>query len=107
MQNNDFVTVKISKDDLLEMLLDRWKFLSKNDDTKLIEAYYQEMIDYGLYEGAELNIINLVDNDYNDLKLYEPNETDRMLEEHECKSIDELVVGYYMFSCEYGYVVTI
>lgn len=106
MQDNDFVTVRISKDNLLNMLLERWKFLSKDEDTKLIEAYYQDMIADGCFYLTELDICDIVDNDYvNYLDLYEPDEKDRMLEEFGCKSIEELQDKCYVFECEYGYVV--
>lgn len=106
MRNDNFITVKVSNDELLEMLLERWKFWDKDGDTKLIEAYYQDMIDNGLFEGVELNISLIVDNDYvNYLELYEPSEKDQMLEDFNCSTIEELQDKCFVFECEYGYVV--
>lgn len=106
MKKNDFITVKVSTDELLEMLLDRWHFWDKEGDTKLIEAYYQDMIDNGLFDDVELNINLIVDNDYvNYLKLYEPSEEKQMLEDFNCETFEELQAKCLVFECEHGYVV--
>lgn len=106
MKKNDFITVKVSTDELLEMLLERWKFWDKDGDTKLIEAYYQDMIDNGLFDDVELNINLIVDNDYvNYLKLYEPSEEKQMLEDFNSSTIEELQAKCLVFECEHGYVV--
>ena len=58
------VTIKIEDWQLLELLLDRcdkWDLSSDNKD--LFEQMYEHMIDSGCFEGAELNIMGIVDND--------------------------------------------
>lgn len=67
------VNLKIYEDDLLEMLLDRLEFWTDDSDVKkLYEIYYSELIDNGCFEGEELNINYIVDNDYtNHFSVYE------------------------------------
>lgn len=67
------VNVRIDKDDLLEMLLDRVEFWNNDTDVeKLYEVYYSELIDNGCFDGAELDIKFIVDNDYvNNYQIYE------------------------------------
>lgn len=67
------VTVKIDKYDLLELLLDRVEFWNKDTDVKkLYEVYYSELIDNGCFNGAELDIKCIVDNDYiNNYQIYD------------------------------------
>lgn len=58
------VTVKVEDWQLLDMLLDRceaWGTSKENKD--LFEKMYSNMIDSGCFEGAELNIMSIVDND--------------------------------------------
>lgn len=66
------ITVKIDKYDLLELLLDRVEFWNKDTDVKkLYEVYYSELIDNGCFDGAELDIKFIVDNDYvNNYQIY-------------------------------------
>lgn len=66
------ITVKIDKYDLLELLLDRVEFWTKDTDVKkLYEVYYSELIDNGCFNGAELDIKFIVDNDYvNNYQIY-------------------------------------
>lgn len=66
------ITVKIDKYDLLELLLDRVEFWNKDTDVKkLYEVYYSELIDNGCFDGAELDIKSIVDNDYiNNYQIY-------------------------------------
>lgn len=67
------VNVKIDEDELLEMLLVRLEFWTDDEDIKkLYELYYSDLIDNGCFDGAELNISLIVDNDYvNNLSVYE------------------------------------
>lgn len=59
------VTVKIDEDVLLEMLMDRyikwWDESGKNAD--LYEQMYQNYIENGAFDGMELDISIIVDND--------------------------------------------
>lgn len=67
------VNVRIDEDELLEMLLDRLEFWTDDADIKkLYEVYYSDLINNGCFEGVELNISLIVDNDYiNNLQVYE------------------------------------
>jgi hypothetical protein len=61
---SDFITVKINKDNLLDMLLNRcdvWGTSRENKD--LFEKMYSNYIDSGVFNEAELNIMVIVDND--------------------------------------------
>ena len=67
------VNVQIDENDLLEMLMDRVEFWTDDTDIKkLYEVYYADLIDNGCFEGAELDIKFIVDNDYvNHFSVYE------------------------------------
>lgn len=59
------VTVRIEEDDLLDMLMERVGFWTDDSITlELFEQYYENMVYEGCFEGAELNIMSIVDNDY-------------------------------------------
>ena len=59
------VTVKIDEDTLLDMLMDRLAFWTDDYITEeLYRQYYCDMISDGCFEGAELDVNNIVDNDY-------------------------------------------
>ena len=59
------ITVTINEDDLLDMLVERVKHWTDDRETiNLYEQYYENMVYSGCFEGAELDIIGVVDNDY-------------------------------------------
>lgn len=59
------ITIKIDEDKLLEMLLDRVKYWTSDENViALYRNYYEMLIDSGCFEGCELNIMSVVDNDY-------------------------------------------
>ena len=59
------ISVRINEDDLFEMLMNRLKTWTDDDDTiELFEQYYDHMVYGGGFDGAELNIMSIVDNDY-------------------------------------------
>ena len=59
------ITVKIDEDDLLDMLMDRVGYWTDDKDTlDLFEQYYDHMVNGGCFDGAELDIMSIVDNDY-------------------------------------------
>lgn len=59
------ITVKIDKDKLLEMLLDRLKYWTSNESViNLYRDYYEGLVYAGCFEGCTLDIMNIVDNDY-------------------------------------------
>ena len=59
------ITVKIDEDELLDMLMSRVEYWTKDKTTlELFQNMYQEYIDGGLFEGTELDVGVIVDNDY-------------------------------------------
>lgn len=61
---SDYVTVKIYKDDLLEMFLERCDFWGTSRENKdLFEKMYSNYIDCGVFAEMELDIMAIVDND--------------------------------------------
>lgn len=59
------ITVKMDEYDVLDLLIDRVKYWTDDHDTiKLYTAYYEEMLDCGCFDGVELNVPLIVDNDY-------------------------------------------
>ena len=59
------ITVQIDEEQLLEMLMDGLRTWTSDDDTlELFEQYYDSMVYGGCFDGAELNIMSIVDNDF-------------------------------------------
>ena len=59
------VTATIDEDTLLEMLLDRLEFwTSDEDEINLYRDYYEGLVYSGCFEGCNLDIMMVVDNDY-------------------------------------------
>lgn len=59
------INVQISEDTLLYMLVERVTFWSDDSDVvELFEEYYSNLIDCGGFDGAELDVMSIVDNDY-------------------------------------------
>ena len=59
------ITVKIDESDLLDMLVDRVGYWTDDRDVlNLYEQYYDSLVYGGCFEGAELDINSIVDNDY-------------------------------------------
>lgn len=59
------ITVKIDEDTLLDMLIDRVAFWTDDNCTQdLFRDYYEGLVDSGCFEGCELDIKKIVDNDY-------------------------------------------
>ena len=93
------VTVQIDEDDLLEMLMDRVAVWTNDTEVRnLYEEMYRNYIDGGCFEGAELNIMVTVDNDYvNYCSTLEPSE----VSEADWKKLVELYEeGTRDISCE-------
>lgn len=92
------VTVIIDEDDLLEMLMDRvheWT----TDNADLFEKMYDKRVYGGCFEGMELNIMSIVDNDYvNNTSVIsredEPEEWDNMVNAY--NEGERYVNGYYI-----------
>lgn len=59
------INVLIDENVLLNLLVDRVKYWTDDSDTiELFEQYYADMVQGGCFEGAELDISVIVDNDY-------------------------------------------
>lgn len=59
------IAVKIDEDTLLEMLLDRLEFWTSDESViNLYRDYYEGLVYSGCFEGCELNIAAIVDDDY-------------------------------------------
>lgn len=60
------VKLYMEEDTLLELLMDRVSFWTSSDDdvNELYEEYYKSLIDSGSFEGCELDVSFIVDNDY-------------------------------------------
>ena len=57
------VTVQMEDYELLEMLLDRLSYWGRDDERELYEQMYQNMLDGGVFECGEFNVMSIVDND--------------------------------------------
>ena len=59
------ITVQIDEDTLQEMLMNRVEHWTDDKDTlELFEKFYENRINGGCFDGAELDIMMIVDNDY-------------------------------------------
>ena len=61
----DYVTVKIDKEILKDLFYDRCRFITDNSSTgKLLSEYYGSLIDNDFFDGINLDIELIVDNDF-------------------------------------------
>lgn len=59
------INVRIEEDELLDMLIERLKVWTDDSDIiALYEIYYRNMMDGGCFDGMDLNINEIVDNDW-------------------------------------------
>ena len=59
------ITIKIDEETLIDMLVKRVKAWTDDDDIlELFEKYYDSMVYGGCYDGCEVDIMSIVDNDY-------------------------------------------
>lgn len=58
-----YINVKIDSDDLYNMLCERVRFWRNGEVADLFDKMYEQYCDEGLFEGAEINIMSIVDND--------------------------------------------
>lgn len=59
------ITVKIDEGILLDMLMGRVEYWVDNPiEEELFEDYYRGLVYSGCFEGCELNIMDIVDDDY-------------------------------------------
>ena len=59
------ITITIDEDTLLEMLLNRVEYWTSDETTiDLYRDYYEELVYSGYFEGYDLDIMSIVDDDY-------------------------------------------
>lgn len=60
------ITIKIREEDLLDALMERCEVWMSKDSTtyRLFKDMYESYIDSGCFEDAEIDIMQIVDNDY-------------------------------------------
>jgi len=87
------ITVQIDEDELFEMLMSRLRTWTSDDDTlELFEQYYDNTVYSGCYDGAELNIMAIVDNDYiNNTFIVEREEYEKYRNEYLKDEIKEFI----------------
>ena len=94
------ITVKIDNEIALDMLMDRLSVWTEDAATiELFSDMYEKYIDDGVFDGADFDVMNIVDNDYvNWCDVVEKDETnaedfDRLIEMYNDGERD--------FSCEH------
>ena len=59
------ITVRMDEYDVIDLLVNRVKYWTDDDDTiELFEQYYTSMVEGGCFDGADLDVMSIVDNDY-------------------------------------------
>ena len=60
---NEFINVKVEKDDVIDLLVNRVRFWTDNEDVvDLFRKMYKNYVEEGVFD--ELNVNLIVDNDY-------------------------------------------
>lgn len=72
------ITIKINEEDLLNMLLERVRYWTKDEEEiGLFEKMYDDYIFNGCFEGMNMDIQDIVDNDWvNYTSIIRPNDKD-------------------------------
>ena len=94
---NEFINVKIKKDELIKLLINRLSIWTNNKEVvDLYKQMYKRYIDEEVLDNLDIDLI--VDNDFiNDCGIIEKSDED-------FKTIQELAKkGYYDISCETCY----
>lgn len=59
------VSVQIDEDTLVDMLMERVEVWTEDEDVRdLFKQMYEHYAESGCFEGAELDVMGIVDNDY-------------------------------------------
>ena len=59
------INIRVEEEDLLNALMQRVRFWTDDEDIlELFYEYYSNLVYSGLLDGAQVNIMNIVDNDY-------------------------------------------
>lgn len=84
------VTVTIDESEFLDMLVNRVKYWTDDEDTiELFEEYYDHMVYNGCFEGISRSIAEIVDNDYvNNTSIITREEYNKAREEFIKESMD-------------------
>ena len=94
---NEFINVKVEKDDVIDLLVNRVRFWTDNEDVvDLFKKMYERYIDEEAFDNLDIDLI--VDNDFiNDCTIIEKGD-------EEFEKVQELAKeGYYDISCETSY----
>lgn len=84
------ITVTIDEEDFKDMLVERVKYWTDDEDTiELFEEYYDHMVYGGCFEGTSRSIAEIVDNDYcNNTSIITEEEYNKAREEFIQESMD-------------------
>ena len=59
------ITVRMDEYDAIDLLVNRVKYWTDDDDTiDLFEQYYTSAVEGGCFDGADFDVMSIVDNDY-------------------------------------------
>ena len=59
------ITVELDEDTAVDMLVDRVRYWTDDEDTiELFEQYYENMVSNGYFDGSDFDVMSIVDNDY-------------------------------------------
>lgn len=75
---SDYITVKIDKNDALNMLVERVRYWTQDEkEIELFEKMYDDYIWNGCFDGGDFDIMSIVDNDWvNYTSIIRPDEKD-------------------------------
>lgn len=104
------IKILVDENDLLDALVDRVSYWTDDEDIiKLYEAMYTSYIDGCVFENMEVNIMQIVDNDYiNYCDVIGPDDDDydeikKLYDENGCSDIScEYNGGYNFIEAEYN-----
>ena len=84
------ITITIDEEDFKDMLVERVKYWTDDEDTiELFEEYYDNMVYNGSFEGSSRSIAEIVDNDYcNNTSIITEEEYNKAREEFIKESMD-------------------
>jgi hypothetical protein len=59
------ITVRMDEQDAIDLLVERVKYWTDDDEIiDLFEEYYTNMVEGGCFDGADFDVMSIVDNDY-------------------------------------------
>lgn len=57
--------VEMDNDEVVDLLMKRVRFWTQDETTlELFEKMYKNSVDWGIFEGGKLDVMDIVDNDY-------------------------------------------